>query len=282
METTHRQTNRRLISFAALACYLLAAHLTDQTGTVQAQRIPIPQGGGKTEADVLLAEGPRFPAAYVLSNFSAYVLTRSGVLMVVEYQLGNDCTATIKLTVKKDEKSFTYPLKPTGAKIEQVTFQLPEEVFGKKLAVATLSVKAENINPNAKKPPDFTLYGLCMGERGCGSIGIYSISFQPAHVRATQQEKAAYSFYSRSDFDAVYAEFEIMGHTSSGEPANRLVNSEKIGGIRRGESVGREWNGKDQKGKVSKGRHQLVVKAWYREKGGDWARAWSRERVVIE
>jgi hypothetical protein len=300
METTHRRTKRRLTSFAAVACCLLAAHLTDQTAAVQAQ-FPVPFPGGKSDAKVLSESGPRFPEAYAIGSFSAFVFARGGAPMVVEYQLGNENTATIKITVqgKKDEKSFTHRLEPTGNEIKLATFLLPEEVFGKKPVVAKLSVQAENRDQKPpefafaklsvqaenrdQKPPNFALYGLCMGEKACGSIGLENLSFQPGRVRAAQKEKAAYSFYSRFDFDQVYAEFEHLGYTSQGEPANESVNGQKIGGVRRGESAGREWDGRDRKGKVSKGRHQLVVKAWYGDKkGGDWTRAWSRQRLVVE
>jgi hypothetical protein len=240
-------------------------------------------GGAKSEASILSKEGPQFPAAYALNNFSASVFVREAP-MVVEYQLGRESTATMMFTVKikKEEKSFTKSLEPTGNEIREVKFSLPE-YFGKKPRAGTLSVKAENIDQNNKRPPAFELTGLCMGEKACGSIGIDRLSFESTRVRATQKEKVAYSFHSLFDFGNVFAEFRLLGLTPGGEPATQLVHSEKISGIRRGESVSREWNGKNQKDQVSKGRHQLVVTAWYGEKqGGDYALASSKQRVQIE
>lgn len=285
MDATHTPKHRRLVLCAAFACCLAAAHLTNQTGVGLAQiRFPLPTGQAKSDAKVLSESGPQFLAEYLLSNFSARVFVRAGAPMVVEYRLGNEAAATVTLTVKtkKDEQTFTHRLEPTGGEVRQVVFRLPE-AFGKKPAVATLSVKAENTDPGNQQPPDFEVYGLGMGEKAVGSMVIERLSFQPGLVHATRKEKAAYSFHSRSDFPAARVEFRLTGHTPGGQLFNRSVGEEKLEGIRRGASVSREWDGRNRKREVSKGRHQLVVKAWYTEKkGGDWARASSRQRVVVE
>ncbi|MDQ3805221.1 MAG: hypothetical protein M3416_15510 [Acidobacteriota bacterium] len=287
MNTTHRHTNRRLALCAAFACCLTAALLTDQAGVAQAQiRVRVPGGGGKgkSEASVLSEAGPQFLADYLLSNFSARVFTRGGAPMVFEYQLGHGGTATVTLAARvgKEEQSFTRRLEPTGDEIREVVFRLPE-AFGEKPVVATLSVKAENTNEADKGPPAFEVYGIGMGEKAVGSILIERLSFQPVRVRATQQERAAYGFHSRSDFPAAGVEFRLLWHRADGKLMNSLVNSKKLGGVRRGESVSREWDGRNGKREVSKGRHQLLVKAWYGEKkGGDWAAARSRQRVLVE
>jgi hypothetical protein len=286
MDDTHPPASSRLVRFAALACCLAAAHLTGQTGFGQKPgiKLRLPTGEAKSDAKALSESGPQFLAEYLLSNFSARVFVRGGAPMVVEYQLGNEAAATVTLTVKtkKDEQTFTRRLEPTGGEVKHEVFRLPE-AFGKKPAVATLSVKAENKDPARQEPPDFEVYGLGMGEKAVGSMVIEGLSFQPGRVHATGKEKAAYSFHSRSDFPSARVEFRLTGRTPGGQLFNRAVGDEKIKRIRRGDSVSREWDGRNRKGEVSKGRHQLVVKAWYTEKkGGDWARASSRQRVLVE
>jgi hypothetical protein len=284
MKNTHRRTQARLALCAAFACCLTPA-LAGRTNVGGAQiRVPLPGGGAKSDADVLSQAGPQFPALYLLGNITARVFVRGKAPVVVKYRLGPRGAAAVTLTavVKKGEKTFTRRLEPTGGEVREVVFTLPEE-FGEKPAVATLSVRAENTSPNDAGPPGFELFGLGMGEKAVGSMTIERLSFQPGRVRATQREKAAYGFYSRFDFPKVLVEFRLLGHTRAGEPASQLANVEKIDAVRRGESVSREWDGRNRKGEVSRGRHQLVVKGWYEEKkGGDWTTALSDDRVVVE
>lgn len=283
METIHGRTHRRLRLFFAFSCCLLAAHLTAHTGAGQV-RVGIETHRG-SYLSVLSSKGPQFAAAYLASKIVADVFARGGAPFVVEYQLGPESTASVTLVakVKKQEKSVTFHLEPTGDQIKQVIFQLPADVFGSKPVVTKLTVKAENIDQTTQPPPNFELYGLGMGEKAVGSMVIVGLNLTPDRVRATRKEKVVYGFRSRSDFDEAYAEFHILGYTSSGEPTKTSVNYQKISGIRRGDLKGGEWNGKNGKGKVSQGRHQLVVKAWYpAKKGGDWTRAWSRQRVFVE
>lgn len=142
---------------------------------------------------------------------------------------------------------------------------------------------AENLDPNDKQPPDVELCGLGMGEKAVGSLGIERVKFKAAHFLATQNEKVGYSFYSRFNFENAYAEFRLTGQASGGVVDTSTVKSVKIKDISQGEMVSKEWDGKDERGKVSKGRHLIVVSAWYREqKGGDWTSAWSRGRVLVE
>ena len=287
METSYTGTRKCLRPFAIMVCCLIAAHVMGDLVKAQPRGIPplpVPQVESKSSA--LSKTGPQFVAGYLLNNISATVLAKAAP-MVVEYQLGNESTATITLTVtiKKQEERFTRQLKRTGAGVQQEVFQLPE-TFGNKPVVAALSVKAENVDPTNNKPPDFELFSLGLGERAVGSLKIDRLSFEPDHVSATQKMRVRYSFHSLADFDNASVEFRILGRSSTGEPANGLVNKQKIsGGLRRDESKRGEWDGKDQKGKVSKGLHILFVAAWFEEKkGGDWnfVSDPSRQRVKID
>lgn len=288
MKFTHSRTKTSLNALALLVCCLMAS-----ADLAKAQlRLPppgMPSGtgntSGKVDAGVLSKAGPQFATGYLLNDISATVFARAA-RMVIEYQLDPETIATLTLTIKGKKESFTYRPRPTGAEIKQEIFQLPE-TFGKKPVVALLSVKAENLDPANKRFPGFVLYAFALGEKAVGSVRIDRLSFQPPHVRATDKINVTYSFHSLADFDRAAVDFRFVGTTIKGEPANDLVNTQKIsGGLRRDETKNGIWNGKDQKGKVSKGRnHLLYVKAWLEAKnGGDWT--WvsdpSRQRVIIE
>jgi hypothetical protein len=243
-------------------------------------RIKIKRGGG--EGSALSKAGPQLAAAYLHSKLSVTAFVRAKAPMVFQYELSQESAATITITmkVKGNMKSFTHRLHPTEGEVKESRL-IPPDWIPEKPAVASLTVEAVNVDQNDKKPPNFFLYGACMGS--CGSIGIDRISFKPGRVRATLKEKAAYSFHPLFDFQNGLAEFRLLDQTSTGETRMSIVNSQKINGIRRGGVVAKEWDGKNQKGKISKGRHQLSLKAWHPEtKGGDWTLAWSRDRVSIE
>jgi hypothetical protein len=289
MQTTYGLTKTRLNVLALLICCLIAAPAgTDRANAqVQVPPVPVPSGmgstSGKIDAGLLSKAGPQF-GSYLLRRIYADVLAKAGP-MVIEYQLDNECTATLTLTIKGKKEPFIYRLKPTGAEIKQEVFQLPE-TFGEKPLVAVLSINAENLDPANKSSTCFELFSIAMGGNAVGSLKINQLRFNPPQVQAKEKISVTYSFHSLADFDRAAVEFRFLGPTRKGESANGLVNSQKIsGGVRRGETKNGTWDGKNQKGKISKGRHLLVVMAWFEAKnGGDWS--WvsdtSRQRVIIE
>ncbi|HEY0405330.1 MAG TPA: hypothetical protein VGC89_06365 [Pyrinomonadaceae bacterium] len=283
MKTTQARTGKLLNLFAVFVSCFIAAHLTGQISVVEAQvPIPMPRLGGSGKVDISKA-GPSFAASYLLSRITATVLVRRAP-MVVEYQLGKGSAAKLTLAGKINgkEQTFTQNLNPTGNEIGEMKFMLPEE-FGDKARVATLSVIAENVDPNNKEPPDFALYGLGMGERAVGSLFIVGLGFQPDRFNSKQEKTVNYSFRSRAEFEKAYVKIQIMG-VSNGRPARQDVDADSITrAIHRDETVVGSWNGKNKKGKISTGRHQLFVSAWFgANKGGDWTSAWSRQRLVVE
>ena len=290
MKITHALTKARLNALALLIYCLMAAPTGTDRANAQFQvpPVPAPSGmgstSGKIDASVLQNDGPQFASGYLLNRISATVFAREAP-MVIEFKLYNGCTAVLTLTIKGNKDPFIYRLRPTGGEVKQEVFQLPE-TFGKKPLVAFLSVEAENLDPANTRLTCFELYALAIG-KAVGSLKINRLTFQPAHVRATEKIRVTYSFHSLADFDKAAVEFRFVGTTLKGEPANGLVNTQKIsGGLRRGETKEGTWDGKDRKGKVSKGRqHLLFVSAWFEVKnGGDWS--WvsdsSRQRVIIQ
>jgi hypothetical protein len=288
MKTAQSRTGKPLHLLAVFVFCLVAAHLTGQTSVAQPRTrvtIPLPGLGGGGGGKIDLSKvGPYFGTAYLFSQITATVFVRRAP-MVVEYQLGRESTAKLTLTgkIKGKVQTFTQTLEPTGAEISQMKFMLPEE-FGDKPQVATLSLRAEQVDPKNNNPPDFALYGLGLGEKAVGSLYIVDLSFQPDRFNSKQEKKVNYSFRSLSEFQKAYTKIQIMGKASDGKPAKQDVKAETIDrAIHRDETVVGSWDGKNQKGKVSTGRHQLFVAAWFgANKGGDWTCEWSRQRLSVE
>jgi len=289
MKTTQALTKMRLNALVLLTYCVMAAFAS--TNRVYAQNFPpvsIPSGiggtSGKIDAGFLSTAGPQVGVGFLLNSISATVFAKKGP-MLIEYQLAYGSIAKLTLTIKGKKEPFIYELRPTGAEVKQEVFQLPD-TFGKKPVVASLSIKAESLDPT-NKDPGLVVSSLALGYQAVGSLKIDQLSFNPPRVRATEKISVAYSFHSLADFDRAAVEFWFVGVTLKGEPANGLVNTQKIsGGVRRGETKKGYWDGKDKKGKVSKGRrHLLFVRTWLEGKnGGDWS--WvsdpSRQRVTIE
>jgi hypothetical protein len=284
MKTTQPRTRRLLNLFAVSVCCLIVAHLTGQTSVVQAQipiPIPIPHGG----IDISKT-GPYFGTAYLFNHIAATVFVKHAP-MLVEYQLGAESYAKLTLTKriskKKEQTLFTINLEPTGSEIKEIIFMLPEEL-GEKPQIVTLSVIAENVDPNNKKEPDFELYSLAMGKKAIGSVLLVDLSFQPDRFNSKQEKQVNYSFRSRGEFEKAYAIIQAMGHSKEGKLAKYNVSTNVIKrAIHRDETVAGSWDGKNEKKQVSVGRHQLFVSGWFAaNKGGEWTNSWSKKRLLVQ
>ena len=284
MKSSRGRESRRQFTLFALSSLCLTAFAPAARTAYQSDCMEFSPGFGKQTFSVksLFTKGPQLAFAYEVGNFLAKVFVKGGEPLAVEYQLGAAHSATLGVTYKAEgggEKTFTRRLEPTGGEAAEVKFQLPDDI-GARPQLVELSVTAED---GAGGPPDFELLGLAMGRKAVGSIGIDGLDFRPDQVSITQRQKATYGYYSRFDFDRVRAEFRFAGRTPAGRPARGLVKSVEERGVRQGEPRGGNWDGKDFKGKVSRGRHQLVVCAWNGSRaGGDWACRWGRQRVFIQ
>jgi hypothetical protein len=274
MSATHLQANKPIRLFSVFACCLMSTHLAFQRVCV-GPTVTVHTQNTKISVSTLAKSGLLF-TIFTRSNIVAYVFVREAP-MVVRYQLGSTSTATLTITakVKKDVKTFPLRLEPTGNEMKERKFHLPAD-FGNKALVGVLSIKADNIDPTNKQPPDFEFGGICMGEKACGSLGADCLGIQPDHIRAGQHDKAAYSFFFRFDFEKIFMEVRPV---DSADP----VYKKQIDGVRRGDTMPGEWDGKDKSGKVSKGRYQVGVNASDSPKNGaDYTFAPCTQRIIVE
>lgn len=179
---------------------------------------------------------------------------------------------------------FAFNLKVDG-RVQKI-FRLPES-FGLEPSKADITVHSVRDQPGADIPVALRIYGMGMGEKAVGSVGIDQISFGPPEVRNGHFAKARYRFYSRSDFNKVVAEFARIEVHQGIIQVVEGVNKEDLGELTRNTWIGRDkprhWNGKSKNGKNSYGLHILTLRAWRSSvKEGDWVVAWSPDTVDVK
>jgi hypothetical protein len=238
-----------------------------------------------------------------MSNFSVKGFVKGGWPIVIEYQLEPESSAALTITIKDMKQPFVIQLPPTKGERKEIIRQLPEE-FGRKPQVGVLSFQAFKVGAGQKQPASFFLYGLSVGAVGAGqkqpahfflyglgvgdkAVGpmvIDQLRFQPGSIRPNLKEKATYSFRSLSEFDTVSADFMLVTISPDNVVRPQLVAQQMLkNGVGPGETVTKEWDGKNRKGKVSQGPHQFYVRVWRGLKsGGDWVFAAIEELVRVE
>jgi hypothetical protein len=274
---------RLLVLFALLVFPMLVFEPAPQTITAQIQ-IPIPgSGSGGSEAESIAKNGPAFPAVFSMSSFSVKGFVKGRWPIVIDYELEAESNALVTISVKGTKQPLVIKLEPTNDQHKEVISQLPEE-FGKKPQVGVLSFQAFKTGAGERRPARFFLYGLGVGDHAVGSMVIDQLHFQPGHIRPKLKEKASYSFRALSDFDTVSADFMLVTLSPDGVVRPQLAAREMLqNGVRRGESVAKDWNGKNDKGKISQGSHQFHVRVWRGLKsGGDWVFAATQQTVRVE
>jgi hypothetical protein len=250
-------------------------------------RIPVPKpsGGVKVSAGDIAKGGPAL-AFTGLYNFSVSGLVRGdGWIVVMYYELEPESVAEVTIAAEGVKQPFVIRLAPTNDGPAEVIRELPGE-FGKKPRVGVLSFRAYKTGTAEKQSARFFLHELGVGERVnvYGSQVIDQMQFRPGSIRPSLNERASYSFRSLSDFDTVTADFMLVALAPDGVVRPQLVARETLKqGVRRGETVAKEWDGRNSKKKISRGPHQFHVRVWRGlKRGGDWVFAATRQSVRVE
>lgn len=228
--------------------------------------------------------GPLFPAtAYSMSNFSVEGVVKGNWPIVVDYELEADSTAEVTISINDGKLKIAIPLPPTNGERGEAQTRLPE-VFGQGPQLGVVSFKAFKNGPEPRKPAQFFLYGLGVGDKAVGSMVIVQLRFQPGRIRPKLKEKASYSFKSLSDFSNVTADFKIATVAPDGSTHPQLAYSKEFkDGVRQDQTMNGDWDGKNSKGKISVGPHQFHIRAWRGLKSGaDWAFAAEKKLVTVE
>jgi hypothetical protein len=248
-------------------------------------QIPITVGWvwRKSETKILAKIGPVFPAVFSMNSFKVYGFVKGRWPIVIDYELEPDSTAELMIGTKHRELTRPIQLESTNGQRRQLQTVLPEG-FGEKPQVGVLSFDAHKTGPGPRRPARFFLYGLGVGDKAVGSMVIDQLVFQPGSIHPKLKQKATYSFRSLSDLDAASVNFMLVTLSPDGVVRPQLVASETLeNGVRRGDSVKKDWDGKNSKGKISLGPHQFHVRAWRGSKSGaDWVFAATQQVVRVE
>ena len=263
---------------------LVASYLTQ----LQIPSVKI-KGKEQTNVDDMLTKlsvlGPLFPAAaFSMSNFSVEGFVKGRWPIVVVYELEADSTAEVTVSTINNGKRETLriELRPTKGEPGEEKRQLPE-AFGQKTQLGAVTFRALKNGPEPRKPAHFFLYGLGVGDKAVGSMVIDQLKFQPGNIRPKLKEKASYSFHSRSDFNTGTTDFVRVTYQDNVVHMEPVAHEVLKDGIGRDERVTRDWDGKNDKGKISPGPHHFHVRMWRGLKsGGDWVSAFSQQVVTVE
>jgi len=255
--------------------------VTQDTTRVQ---IPIPVPRPST-TKILARIGPVFPTVFSMNSFKVYGFVKGRWPIVIDYELEAASTAEvmIRTNIDKGSRVVRLQLESTNGQRRQLQTNLPKE-FGEKPQVGELSFEAYKNGSGPRKPARFFLYGLGVGDKAVGSMVIDQLQFQPGSIHPRLKEKATYSFRCLADFNAASANFMLITLSPDGVVRPQLVASEKLNhGVRRGDSVKKDWDGKDRKGRISRGPHQFHFRAWRSlNSGADWVFAATQQVVKVE
>jgi hypothetical protein len=232
----------------------------------------------------LARAGPLFPAAFSMSDFSVQGIVKGRWPLVVVYELEADSTAEVTINTTNNGKleSFRIPLRPTKGEPLEEKRQLPEG-FGQKPQLGEISFRAFKNGPEPNRPAHFFLYGLGVGDKAVGSVVVDQLKFQPPKIQPKLKEKASYSFHSLSDFDYGSADFMRVTYPDNVYHFETVARKKLNDGIGHDEWLMKDWDGKNDKGKISPGRYQFRVRVWRAlQSGGDWVSAFSQQVVKVE
>jgi hypothetical protein len=168
----------------------------------------------KRKTQELSRNGPQFPADYEMSDFSIEALVKGSWAVTIEYELEPDSTVSITFTAKDVEPfSQTFSTQDAGPNQPNVLttggpqkrdFQLPER-FGEKPQAALISFRALADGPNGKRPANFQLNSLGIGDQPPDSTstktnqrGQQTVEMNALYIKASAQGfQPFYNFGSR-------------------------------------------------------------------------------------
>ncbi len=237
-------------------------------------------GGPINPAKILEDEGPQFPGAYSMSNFSVAAFVRGAWPVTVDYEV--EAVGFILVTISRPGvEPFLYRLNVTKKGRQQETFTIPER-FGSTPTAGIYSIRALSEGPGEVQPIRLRVYKFGAGEKAAESP-IDNFRSEPGVIHADKKEKLSYDFHSRAEVDKADSEIRLVKKFGPHIASIQVHNGKNKDGIHSDEWVSENWDGKDSKGKFSEGVHQIKVRAWSKLKaGGDWVASWSKEFIYVQ
>ena len=217
-----------------------------------------------------------------MSTFGFDAFVKGDWPLVIDFEPLEQAVILFSITTDGAD-TFFYRLDGSTLGRRQQFIKIPMRL-GLNPKVARYSLSAFKLGLGEQRPASFVIYGFAAGDKAVGSIGIDQVRFAPGSIQPRMKEKATYDFHSLFDFSKVSAEFMMLGrHPQTKEIMSKLIKTVDVGGgIGRNAWVRKVWDGKNHKGEVSNGQHQVHIRAWRSlDSGGDWASAWSPQIVNV-
>lgn len=241
------------------------------------------------------ANGPIIPEHFNFSDLKIGGYVQNGWPVAIDYQLSRPGSATLIVRTNKNEKpSFTYRLNGTNTSRQIKILNLPQ-TLGDVPVRATLEVHATDNTNGINSLVPIKIFGIACGPKAVGSIGIDQIDFSPGSIKASLGEKASHSFFAHKSFSKVHEEFRKIDKIGTGANETTLTGSIAYTHVldpfdaideSSGAFIGKDnppftWDGKTTQKQLSKGFHQLLIRAWYTN-DKDWVTAFSPGQVDVK
>jgi hypothetical protein len=243
--------------------------------------------------------GPQPSSTSSTGSFSLMSFVRAGWPLVVEYELETGAEAQLEIVTLNDRGFHLFKHRLAGAEIgggaRRDIVTIPGE-FGE-LQPGTIGFSARLKTPDGSRKAEFKLHGLGVGleklharERPAASpqfdmpaFGFLKSSFPltalpqtgviqdldvtPELINTAQGEKAKFRFVPAQNFEQWAADFRTVTHSvqdGMDVTKTKLINTKEFrSALSGGSEAYGDWDGKNFRGKLSKGPHQLAVRAWW-------------------
>jgi len=244
--------------------------------------------------------GPQPGTTSQTGSFSMLSFIRAGWPLVVEYELEEGAVADLEIVTLNDRGFHRFKHRLEGANIGEGArrdiITVPGE-FGE-LQPGTIGISARMKTPNGSRKADFKLHGVGVGvhtlhsaegprrnprEAQSQSFSFINSKFEmtfpqesvlqdlvvtPQVIDTSQGQRASYTFRPAQTFGQWAADFSTVTKTVDGDGVNvtktkRINTKEFRSEISGGSVVSGDWDGKNAKGKLSKGLHKLAIRAWW-------------------
>lgn len=244
------------------------------TVTVEGDDSPGPRASPLKSLGFLTAAGPVI--AWALDAVSVQGPVKGKEPVVAAFELEEDGVLELTLKVsdaasgkkgreaaKREPEVVSFGGR-AGAREEKIG-ELPRKL-GSEWRPAELAFAA--YRAGTREPIGFEVFGLGVGRKAVGSLVVRQLTFGPREIGAG--EDAQISFLLLKDFDK--ARVDVLRELEADAARTAVRTLETACKLRRNRSCRETWDGTDDDGRRSTGRHQAQVRVWRdRTRSKDWS-----------
>ncbi len=253
----------------------------------------VSEDGANPEDPAWTANGPIIPEIFNFSDLKIGGYVQGGWPVAVDYQLSRPGLAQLVVRTNTNDQPLIYQLDSANTNRQIKILKLPESL-GDSPVRAILEIHATENNNGITKLLPIKIFGIACGTKAVGSIGVDQIDFGPGSIKTSLGELAHHSFFAHKSFSKVQEEFRRIEKTGPAANETTLIGKIAFKNVldpfsaideSTGQMIGKNdpafiWDGKTEQKQVSKGTHQLQIRAWYIN-DKDWVTAFSPGLVDV-